>query len=131
MYEELIRLNMDGIVFYPFMDDPYDFNCRFHHDYTKEEFKNITSYPKSGWAYYKNIKNSRFFYDSRGEMKKPFFKDKVNSNMNNVKQKLIKEFDEVNSAMSKYIEDAERWSKMMHYREGLRFAIKLIEKEIN
>lgn len=69
--EEMSRLNMDGIVFYPVFDNPYNTNRDFHCDYTLEEFKNTKGFPKSNWAYYKFENGTRNYYNSCGDLVKP------------------------------------------------------------
>lgn len=115
MYEEMIRLNMDGIVFYTICSDPYDFNCKFYGDYTKEEFKNVKCYPKSNWAYYKKSDSSRFFYDSCGEIIKPFLRDNKMDRLEELKEQrdkilheikileMKKEDDKLQEAKDKYV----------------------------
>ena len=64
MYDNMLKLNMDGIVFYSIGKSPYDED--FHCEYTIDEFKSVQNYPRKNWAYYKKLSFGRAFYNSRG-----------------------------------------------------------------
>ena len=75
-YEKMKTLNVDGIIFYPIFQNPYDIGCEIHRDYTTEEFKDIKGYPRSSWAYYKNKDGERLYYypDDKSEFLNPIIK---------------------------------------------------------
>ena len=64
--DEMIKLKVDGIVFYPISQNPYDKNCTIHCEYTTEEFKTVKGYPKSNWAYYKVVDEIRQYLNADG-----------------------------------------------------------------
>jgi len=67
-YEEMLRLGVDGIVFYPIMNNPYDKNCTIHCQYATEQFKDVKGYPKSNRCYYKIIENRMVYIDMNGNL---------------------------------------------------------------
>ena len=53
--------------------------------------------------------------------------------MNEILIKLVEEFDETGRLMTKALESSdhqERYEALLHYRNGLRFAIDLLEKSV-
>lgn len=59
--EEMEKLEADGVDFVPIMTNPYDAFKNVLCSYSKEEWKEVRGYPKSGRLYWKII-NGRKFY---------------------------------------------------------------------
>ena len=70
LYEKMIKLKMDGIVFYPIFSNPNDIDCQILCSFTLKEFDNIDYYPKSNYAFYKrDLSTMRImYYDGDGEI---------------------------------------------------------------
>lgn len=63
MYDKMLELGMDGVVFYPIVNKINSVNTKFNREYSNKQFKNINWIPKTSWAYYKFIDGIRHYYD--------------------------------------------------------------------
>lgn len=59
--EEMEKLEADGVDFVPILINPLEASQNIHCSYSKEEWKQVKAYPKSGRLYWKVI-NGRKFY---------------------------------------------------------------------
>ena len=57
--EEMIEVGADGVVFHSILQHPSNVKCEIYKEYTFEEYKNVTAFPKSGRTYYRIVNGKR------------------------------------------------------------------------
>ena len=70
--EEMIELNADGVIFHNlFVTEEYLINgkTKIFADYSLEQVKNLTAYPKSNRTYYKIVDGKLEYIKNKGDDK--------------------------------------------------------------
>ena len=70
--EEMIELNADGVIFHNLFvteEDLINGKTKIFADYSLEQFKNLTAYPKSNRTYYKIVDGKLEYIKNKGDNK--------------------------------------------------------------